>query len=166
MAEQDKATKPSGAAAGTSESGQEDAAAKSQPKSSGARKGTAAKGDAYGGKSPEDRDRAQRLGTGTGGTTDEMAAELDSLGVDARLDNRVGRHRPTVSPHLKPQQYPGPEVGHFAEHDAANREEFLAVTGQSEEVAGSPLGMRATGQLGRGEHADRDESAPVHPEPK
>lgn len=111
-----------------------------------------------------DRDKGVRTGSRTGGTTEAMAEEFERLGVDARLDNRVGDQRPRLSPHLKPQQVPGPEVGHFGEHADDNGEAFLEATGLGDQ-RGEVLGSRSLGQLGRGE-ADRDETEPVQAQPK
>jgi len=85
------------------------------------------------------------------GTTPEAAAELEALGVDPRLDNRTGDQRPQAPGPLKPQQFAGPEVGHFAEHAEDNSAEFEEATARG---PGEPVGMRSTGQLGRG---DEDE---------
>lgn len=110
-----------------------------------------------------DRDRGLRTGSRNGGTTEEMAGELDALGVDVRLDNRTGNQRPVLPPYLKPQQVPGPEVGHFGEHDDEFASEFEdTVTGPP----GEPVGMRSTGAHGRGGEDAVDESQPVTPEPK
>jgi len=126
------------------------------------------RGDGGGGNRQElsgaDRDRGVRTGSRTGGTTEAMAAEFDELGVDARLDNRVGRQRPRLNPLLKPQQVPGPEVGHFGEHADENGDAFLEATGLGN-PQGEVLGLRSLGQLGRGE-AERDEIEPVEPQPK
>jgi len=99
------------------------------------------------GKAGEDRSAAERdRGVRT---TEAMAAEFDALGVDARLDNRVGDQRPQRSPFLKPQQVDGPEVGHFAEHAEAHAEEYAELTGVDAEQ-GDAVGMRSEGDLGRG----------------
>jgi len=82
------------------------------------------------------------------GTTPEAAAELEALGVDPRLDNRTGDQRPTAPGPLKPQQFPGPEVGHFAEHAEEVGGEFTEATARA---VGEPVGMRSTGALGRGD---------------
>lgn len=100
-------------------------------------------------RSAAERDRGVRTGVRTGGTTEAMAAEFDALGVDARLDNRVGDQRPQRSPFLKPQQVDGPEVGHFAEHAEAHAEEYAELTGV-DAVQGDAVGMRSEGDLGRG----------------
>jgi len=138
------------------------------PASQQTRTETGRRGDGGGGNRQElsgaDRDRGVRTGSRTGGTTEAMAAEFDELGVDARLDNRVGRQRPRLNPLLKPQQVPGPEVGHFGEHADENGDAFLEATGLGN-PQGEVLGLRSLGQLGRGE-AERDEIEPVEPQPK
>lgn len=81
-------------------------------------------------------------------STPEAAAELEALGVDPRLDNRTGDQRPTAPGPLKPQQFAGPEVGHFGEHADDNRAEFEEATRHD---VGEPVGMRSSGALGRGD---------------
>lgn len=111
-----------------------------------------------------DRDRGLRTGSRTGGTTEAMAEELDRIGVDARLDNRVGDQRPVLASYLKPQQFPGPEVGHFGEHADELGDAFSEATAAPD---GDVLGSRSLGQLGRGEDTeDADEAAPSEPQPK
>jgi len=137
------------------------------PASQQTRTETGRRGDGGGNRqelSGADRDRGVRTGSRTGGTTEAMAAEFDELGVDARLDNWVGRQRPRLNPLLKPQQVPGPEVGHFGEHADENGDAFLEATGLGN-PQGEVLGLRSLGQLGRGE-AERDEIEPVEPQPK
>lgn len=109
-------------------------------------------------RSGKDRDRGLRTGTLTGGTSDAMAEEFERLGIDARLDNRLGDQRPKLSPHIKPQQFPGPRVGHFGEHADENREAFLEATGQNVDE-GDVIGARSLGQIGRGEAEDLDTAA-------
>lgn len=101
-----------------------------------------------------DRDRRLRTGQMAGTATETAAQEYEELGVDVRLDNRVGDQRPVLNPVLKPQQVDGPEVGHFGEHADELGEEFAEAIGGPE---GDKIGMRSLGPLGRGE--DVDESA-------
>jgi hypothetical protein len=81
------------------------------------------------------------------GVTEAAADELEALEVDPRLDNRTGDQRPPAPGLLKPQQFDGPEVGHFAEHAEQVGGEFAEVTGSGGEVRG----MRSPGRLGRGD---------------
>lgn len=84
----------------------------------------------------------------TGGLTEEMADELQALGVNPQLDNRTGRGRPQRwESHAKPQQFPGPEAGHVAEHGQRYKETPPGPP------TGDPLGMYSGGPHGRG---DRD----------
>jgi hypothetical protein len=98
-----------------------------------------------------ERDKRLRTGATAGTATENAAAEYEELGVDVRLDNRLGDQRPHLNPVLKPQQIDGPEVGHFGEHADEMREEFQEALGGP---AGDPVGMRSLGPLGRGEDDD------------
>jgi hypothetical protein len=95
------------------------------------------------GLSGADLDRKRRFAT----VTEQAAAELDALEVDPRLDNRTGDQRPPAPGPLKPQQFDGPEVGHFAEHAEQVGDEFAELTG----TVGDVRGMRSPGRLGRGD---------------
>lgn len=83
------------------------------------------------------------------GTTSAQAEELAKLGVNPRLDNRTGDQRPIADEWpAKPQQIPGPEVGHFAEHASKLRDkhpEWFA-----DAAAEPPAGMRSEGPHGLG----------------
>ena len=98
----------------------------------------------------------ERMGGATGGVTEEMADELAALGINPQLDNRTGRDRPTrAGTKAKPQQFPGPETGHFAEH----AEKYGTPT--SPGSAGTePIGMHSGGPHGRG-----DENGPHNADP-
>jgi hypothetical protein len=96
-----------------------------------------------------DLDRQRRLGLSTGGTTEAGAEQYDKLGVNPRLDNRLGDQRPPLEEYpAKPQQVPGPEVGHFAEHAEQQRELFSKFSGDDVERLG---GVRQEGRHGLGE---------------
>lgn len=84
----------------------------------------------------------------TQGLTEALADEYAAAGVNPALDNRIGDQRPSArGMRVTPQQFPGPEVGHFAEHEAelgdAFRAEFEA-DGEAAPVA------KSTGPHGRG----------------
>jgi hypothetical protein len=106
-----------------------------------------------GGKQPlrgAELDKQRRLGTTTGGTTTAAQEEYERLGVNPRLDNRLGDQRPPLEEYpAKPQQVPGPEVGHFAEH----AEEFEELN--SKFTGGKDVdrlgGLRTEGRHGLGE---------------
>ena len=99
--------------------------------------------------SGRDLDIARNTGVRTGGTTQAAADEYAALGVNPRLDNRLGRGRPLAEGFApKPQQFPGPEVGHFEEHAEENREAFEAAFGSGNL---EPRGMQSLGPHGRGE---------------
>ncbi len=101
----------------------------------------------------------ERMGPATGGVTEDMADELAALGVNPQLDNRTGRDRPTTAEaKAKPQQFPGPEVGHFAEHAEKYGPALAEAFGSAE---GDPVGMHAGGPHGRG---DRDGPSGADPE--
>ena len=149
-------------------SGAAEAAAPKAAKDTVATPPTSGCGGGEGERTGAAHDEAVRTGSLTGGTTEAMADELKTRGVDHRLDNRTGRHAPRLPQFLKPQQVPGPEIGRFSEHDAENREAFLAATGASE--LPDPMGSRSLGQHGRSEGpaegSDRVEYLPVEPNPK
>jgi hypothetical protein len=91
----------------------------------------------------EDRDLRSR------GTTRSQAEELARLGVNPRLDNRTGGQRPSLAVWpAKPQQVPGPEVGHFAEHDQRLRSKHPK---WFDKPTPEPAGMRSQGPHGLGE---------------
>ncbi len=99
-------------------------------------------------------DIARNTGVRTGGSTAAAADEYAALGVNPRLDNRLGRQRPQAAGFApKPQQFPGPEVGHFEEHKEAMGAEFDELFGRATD---DPRGMHAPGPHGRG---DDDEFA-------
>lgn len=102
-------------------------------------------------RSAADIDSDRSTGVSTGGTTTAQQAEFKKLGVNPALDNRTGDQRPVLSPRLKPQQVPGPEVGHFAEH----HEEYGDLAAEARgTVEGEVMGMKATGPLGRNEETN------------
>ena len=91
-------------------------------------------------------DHERNTGLRTGGATPAAAAEYGRIGVNPRLDNRVGDQRPPAAEWpAKPQHVDGPEVGHFAEH--AERHGGEAVVDDRER-----LGMKAEGPHGLGPH--------------
>lgn len=95
-----------------------------------------------------DRDRRRMLQ----GLPDEVADEYAALGVNPALDNRMGDQRPrTGALAPKPQQVPGPEVGHFGAHDDEVGDDFREQFGAA--AQGDAVGMRAEGPHGRGEEA-------------
>ena len=102
-------------------------------------------------RSAADVDSDRATGVSTGGTTTAQQAEFKKLGVNPALDNRTGDQRPVLATKLKPQQIPGPEVGHFAEHaeEYGDRAADTCVA-----VEGEVLGMKATGPMGRNEETN------------
>ena|SRR6478672_4656631 len=146
----DEQQKSSGATASSSSSG----GSSSGSSQSSAKKSGDSGGSGGGPRSGVEQDRRLRTGAHAGTATEAAAAEYEELGVDVRLDNRVGDQRPVLNPVLKPQQFDGPEVGHFGEHADELRDEFKeAISGPE----GDKVGMRSLGPIGRGE--DVDESA-------
>lgn len=96
-----------------------------------------------------DLDTARTSGARTGGVTDAMAEEYAAAGVNPALDNRIGDQRPQAGAFAaKPQQFPGPEVGHFAEHEEEVGPAFRAEFETADDKA---MGMHARGPHGRGE---------------
>ena len=99
-------------------------------------------------------------GAASGGVTEAMAAEFEEHGIIPALDNRTGRERPSRREfRAKPQQFPGPEVGHFAEHaekaGGAFDEEFGAP------ADGGPMpGMHSGGPHGRADRSGASNAAP------
>lgn len=95
-------------------------------------------------------DKQRRLGATTGGTTTAAQEEYERLGVNPRLDNRLGDQRPPLEEYpAKPQQVPGPEVGHFAEHAEEFAELNSKFTGEKDvERLG---GLRTEGRHGLGD---------------
>lgn len=119
------------------------AAPKAAEQDKTARPATATKADPKG----ADLDRQRALGVSTGGTTEAQQDEYGTLGVNPALDNRTGDQRPYVAEYpAKPQQIPGPEVGHFAEH--AEKHRALADKFARKDDA---LGMRSPGRHGLGD---------------
>lgn len=81
-------------------------------------------------------DRARTSGARSGGVGERQQEEYASAGINPALDNRTGDQRPTKRGFAaKPQQYPGPEVGHFAEHADGLRGEFEEAFGGGDEPA-------------------------------
>lgn len=155
MAEESKSTKQPGQTGSSSPSGSSSSGGQSggqQQQSGGGASVSNAPRDTGGGLSGAERDRRIRTGARGGTATEAMGEEYERLGVDVRLDNRVGDQRPVLNPTLKPQQFDGPEVGHFGEHADEVREEFADAVGQ---VAGDTVGMRSLGPIGRGEDDDQ-----------
>lgn len=110
---------------------------------------TSGSGSGSGSKSGADLDKARSSGQTTGGTTEAQAEEYAAAGVNPALDNRTGRQRPGargLAP--KPQQFPGPEVGHFAEHEAEYGGAFNEAFGEDDDDA---VGMHSRGPHGRGD---------------
>lgn len=98
-------------------------------------------------------DIARNTGLRTGGSTPRAAEEYAALDVNPRLDNRLGRQRPQAQGFApKPQQFPGPTVGEFAEHEERYGEEYREMF----VPANDPRGMHSPGPHGRG---DDDEFA-------
>jgi hypothetical protein len=98
-----------------------------------------------------DLDRARSSGLRTGGTSEAAAEEYARLGVNPALDNRTGDQRPQrrgLEP--KPQQFDGPEVGHFEEHAEEHGGEFRELFGGGDV---DPVGMRSEGPHGRGDES-------------
>lgn len=153
MAE-DKTKQPGGQAPSSSPSTSSSSGGQSggqQQQSGGGASVSNAPRDTGGGLSGAERDRRIRTGARGGTATDAMGEEYERLGVDVRLDNRVGDQRPVLNPVLKPQQFDGPEVGHFGEHADEAGDEFAEAIGRAE---GDTIGMRSLGPLGRGEDGD------------
>jgi hypothetical protein len=99
--------------------------------------------------SGRDLDIARNTGVRTGGTTQAAADQYAQLGVNPRLDNRLGTGRPQGQGFApKPQQFPGPEVGHFEEHKEQFGTEFDELFGGAND---EPRGMQSLGPHGRGE---------------
>jgi hypothetical protein len=94
-------------------------------------------------------DTARSSGEKTGGTTEAQQEEYAALGINPALDNRTGRQRPGARGFAaKPQQFPGPEVGHFAEHAEEYGGAFDAEFGLDDDEA---VGMHSRGPHGRGD---------------
>lgn len=83
------------------------------------------------------------------GVTETGAEEYAALGVNPRLDNRLGDQRPILPRTPKPQQIDGPEVGHFAEHAEQFAGEFEEAV---RKIDGEPIGSKSEGPHGRGPH--------------
>lgn len=83
------------------------------------------------------------------GVTDNAADEYAKLGINPKLDNRLGDQRPFDTGQVKPQQIDGPEVGHYAEHAEQFRAEFEEAIAPPQ---GDPIGARSEGPHGRGPH--------------
>lgn len=105
-----------------------------------------------------DLDRARSSGVRTGGTSEAQAEEYAALGVNPALDNRTGDQRPQASGLApKPQQYPGPEVGHFEEHAEQYGDQFREAFGVGEVDS---LGMHSGGPHGRGDRFGPSSAGP------
>lgn len=95
---------------------------------------------------------AAARGPRTGGVTDAGHAEYEALGVNPKLDNRVGDQRPHEAEFApKPQQFDGPVVGGGREHAEVNGPQFAELFGRDEAARGAPVGNSAEGPHGRGE---------------
>jgi len=96
-----------------------------------------------------DSDRSS--GAKTGINTDAAQAEYAAAGQNPALDNRLGDQRPGARGFkAKPQQFPGPEVGHFAEHaeqygDAFRKEFDVDDDAGDERLGGGPHGREPRG---------------------
>jgi len=106
-------------------------------------------GSGGGKRSGADLDSARSSGAKTGGTTEAQSEEYAALGVNPALDNRTGDQRPRAAGFApKPQQFPGPEVGHFAEHADEVGPVFEETFGVEDDAA---AGMHSRGPHGRGD---------------
>lgn len=158
-------TKKGGPASATAEAGQRASAGQTEggrPQGTGARTPAGAQDTQFSGSAPQineegyapgnlsgrELDIARNTGLRTGGTTQAAADQYAALGVNPRLDNRLGRQRPQGAAFApKPQQFPGPEVGHFEEHNEAMGEQFREMFVDEAD----PRGMNSPGPHGRGE---------------
>lgn len=83
--------------------------------------------------------------------TGAMRDAYREAGVHPALDNRMGDQRPSVHGQApKPQQVPGPELGHFAEHEAEVGPAYREAFGLDE---GDAVGAKSLGPHGRGDES-------------
>lgn len=126
----------------TDENKSTDTAAKPSP----APKASTARGADDARSKAADADTARATGARTGGTTEAQQDEYAARGVNPALDNRTGRQAPRHRG-PKPQQFPGPEVGHIAEHAAVNGDAFRDAFGEPD---GDEVGAKSEGPHGLG----------------
>ena len=112
-----------------------------------------------GSSSAADADKSRTSGARTASNTEAQQEEYAASGQNPALDNRTGNQRPGKSGWApKPQQFPGPEVGHFAEHAEKYGAEFAKEFGGGDDDAevGSTYGPHGRGDEGDTSSAGAD----------